>query len=203
MKKILILLFFLSGIAKAQKIPSTGFDKIRIAETNRTVQADLKPVTSDPEMESDRLYYWYSGNTIHSTQGGYSGRLLNGAYLEYYLNKNLKEMGTFKKGLKDDIWKSWNENGILTQLYTWKDGVKSGEFNLFDDTGKLKQVGYYKNDLLEGNVKSYDKDNKLTIVNYHKGRETPAKHSSSIFKKINIFKKKDKQPTATKPNSIK
>lgn len=199
MKKILILLFFLSENVLAQKLPSTGFDKIRIAEPNRTIQADLKPVTSNPEMEPDRLYYWYSGNSIHTTQGGYSGRLLNGVYLEYYLNKNLKEMGAFKKGLKDDIWKSWNENGILTQFHTWKNGVKSGEFNLFDDAGKLKQSGTYKNDLLEGKAKSYDKDNKLTMISYHKGVIVPVKSPSSILKKVNIFKKKDKQPTVTKP----
>lgn len=196
MKKIFILLFFLSGNVLAQKIPSTGFDKIRIAETDKTIQADLKAVTSEPEMEPELFYYWASGNTIHSTQGGYSGRLLNGSYMEYYLNKNLKEMGSFKNGLKDDFWKSWNVNGTLVQFYTWKKGLKNGEFNLFDDNGKLKQSGYYRNNLLEGTVRTYDKDNKLTIVDYHKGA-TITKPSSSFFQKINVLKKKNNKPVTT------
>jgi len=167
MKKILLMLFFISGSVAAQKLPGDGFDKIRIAGADKTIQAELKPVTSDPEMETDRLYYWYSGNGIHSTQGGFSGRLLNGQYKEYYLNKNLKELGFFKKGLKDGVWRNWSDNGTMTELYTWKKGVKSGKYSVFDEHGNIKQAGYY--------------DNGILGVNH-----------PSFWNKINIFKKKDK-----------
>src|ERR1700712_5807439 len=123
MKKILFFLLLLSASAGAQKIPDNGFDKVRIAEPDKTIQAYLKPVSSDPEIETDRFYYWYSGNGIHSTQGGYSGRLLNGPYSEYYINKNLREQGAYQKGLKQGIWKSWNERGVLQALYTWHKGI--------------------------------------------------------------------------------
>ena len=145
MKKLLLVLYLITGTALAQQLPDDGFDKIRIAGPDKTIQAELKPVSSDPEMETDRLYYWCSGNSIHATQGGYSGRLLNGKYAEYYPNKNLKELGAFKKGLKNGIWKSWSENGTLTQWYTWKKGIMSGRFVLLDEAGKIKQTGRCRN----------------------------------------------------------
>jgi len=190
MKKIFImLLFFIPVLAFAQKMPDDGFDKIRIAGNDKTIQAELRPITTDPEMETDRLYYWYSGNNIHSTQGGFSGRLLNGQYSEYFANKNLKEMGVFKKGLKYGIWRSWTENGTLIQFYTWEKGLKTGKFSVFDERGIVKQSGTYHHNLLEGPVKTYNEKNQVTIVNYHEGMIVAA-YSPSFWDKINIFKKK-------------
>jgi antitoxin component YwqK of YwqJK toxin-antitoxin module len=166
MKTLLLLLLIISGSVCAQKLPDDGFDKIRIALPDKTIQADLKPVASDPEMKTDRQYYWYSGNTVHATQGGFSGRLLNGLYEEYYLNKNLKEMGNFKSGLRDGIWRNWNENGTLLEFYTWKKGIRSGKYSLFDEHGNIKQSGAY-----QGGVIAMDKP--------------------SFWDKINILKKKN------------
>jgi len=130
MKNILLLICLLPFCTYAQKLPDSGFDKMRIVEPDKIVQADLKEVASAPNIKSDRFYYWYSGNAIHSTQGGFSGRLLNGLYAEYYLNKNLKEQGIFKKGLKDGVWKKWNENGTLSNTTTWKNGLEVQPDNL-------------------------------------------------------------------------
>ena len=124
MKSILILFCFLPFCGRAQKLPDSGFDKMRIIASDKIIQADLKPVESSPNIKSDRRYYWYSANAIHSTQGGFSGRLLNGLYAEYYLDKNLKEQGTFKKGLKDGLWKKWNDDGTLSNKSIWKNGLE-------------------------------------------------------------------------------
>lgn len=119
-----MLICFLPFCTYGQKLPDSGFDKVRIVSPGKIIQADIKEVTSDPDIKSDRFYYWYSANMIHSTQGGFSGRLLNGLYAEYYLNKNLKEQGTFKKGLKDGVWKKWKEDGTLNNTTTWKNGLE-------------------------------------------------------------------------------
>ncbi|HEY2583461.1 MAG TPA: hypothetical protein VGI43_16735 [Mucilaginibacter sp.] len=124
MKRILtILLFLLSGSVYAQKYPDLGLDKVRIVEPDKVIVAEINPVLAGQGTKSDRFYYWYSSNKIHFSQGGYSGKLLNGLYTEFYPNKNLKEQGAFKKGLKDGAWKSWNEDGTLNQISKWRNGA--------------------------------------------------------------------------------
>lgn len=124
MKSILTALFLLISCSLyAQNFPDDGLDKVRIVESDKVIKAEIKPLIAKPNPKTDRFYYWYSGNAIHHTQGGFSGDLLNGLYNEYYLNRNLKAQGTFKRGLKDGVWKSWNEDGTLKETATWKDGL--------------------------------------------------------------------------------
>jgi antitoxin component YwqK of YwqJK toxin-antitoxin module len=124
MKRLILILFFLFSIAAcAQKLPDYGMNKVRIAETDKTILAEIYPLTANASIKPNLFYYWYGANLIHATEGGYSGRLLNGQYTEYYLNKNLKEQGTFKNGLKNGIWNSWNDDGTLQIVHTWHNGV--------------------------------------------------------------------------------
>jgi len=123
MKNILfIILISLWGRAYAQKMPDAGFYKVHINENDKTILAGISPVDDDVHVKPDLFYYWYSANAIHSTQGGFSGQLLNGQYSEYYLNKNLKQQGFFKNGLKSGVWKTWNEDGTLKATSTWEKG---------------------------------------------------------------------------------
>jgi antitoxin component YwqK of YwqJK toxin-antitoxin module len=123
MKKIMaILLFFVSGAVCAQEMPDMTI-KVRIVETGKTVVAEVNQVASLPSTKSNLFYYWYSANSIHSTQGGFSGKLLDGEYDEYYPDKGLKEQGLFKKGLKSGTWKDWNADGTLKAEANWKNGV--------------------------------------------------------------------------------
>lgn len=124
MKNIFLLLLFLAPvISHAQKIPDMGLNKVRLTEPDKTVVAELDETDAHPKAKPALYYAWYSAGTIHSTQGGYSGTLLNGLYTEYYPDKNLKEQGIYKKGLKDGVWKSWKENGTLNPTVTWKKGA--------------------------------------------------------------------------------
>jgi hypothetical protein len=119
---ILIFLCFFCYGTFAQKLPDYGLNKIRITDTGKTIVAEIELVPTLHSTKPKLLYYWFSGNMIHVTQGGYSGKLLNGQYTEYYPDKNLKEQGAYKKGLKDGVWKSWNDDGSLAVAITWKHG---------------------------------------------------------------------------------
>ncbi len=124
MRIILFLFtFFISASLCAQQMPDYGLNRVRIIQADKIILAEIKPLKSSPDIKSNLFYYWYDANQIHSSQGGFSGKLLNGQYAEFYLNKNLKQQGVFKKGLKDGVWKSWNEDGTLSAQSTWKNGA--------------------------------------------------------------------------------
>lgn len=128
MKNIILIFFcFFSISVYAQKMPDYGLDKVRITQPDQTIIAELQSESSAISAKSNLHYFWYSANSIHETQGGYSGRLLNGLYSAFYLNKNLKEQGYFKKGLKDGVWKSWRGDGSLLSATNWKHGIEITE----------------------------------------------------------------------------
>jgi antitoxin component YwqK of YwqJK toxin-antitoxin module len=124
MKRLIFIAFcFVNGAIYSQDLPNSGFEKVRVIEPTKVIVAEIKQPSSKPSVKKDLFYAWYSANTIHATQGGYSGKLLNGQYNEYYLNKNLKEQGTYLNGLKNGSWKDWNEDGSLLHQSAWKNGI--------------------------------------------------------------------------------
>jgi hypothetical protein len=124
MRKLILFIFLIiPALAGAQQLPAYGLDRVRIVQSDKVIQAEIIPVSSMPRAQNNLFYYWYGTNIIHTTEGGYSGQLLNGKYNAYYPNKNLQEQGIFKKGLKDGLWKNWDEQGTLTATYKWKSGV--------------------------------------------------------------------------------
>lgn len=99
-------------------------NQIHIVDSTQEIQIDMLPYKAEPKMKNDRYYYWYLHNIIHSTQGGYSGQLINGHYIAFYPDHNLKEEGDFKTGLKNGEWKTWNSKGGLTSVTNWDEGVQ-------------------------------------------------------------------------------
>lgn len=142
--------------------------KIIVNFDDSTIVSYVKPVKGVP-VETDRQYFWFSSNKISHTQGGYSGKLLNGDYNVFYANKNLKELGYFYKGLKSGVWKRWNENGNLQNDYTWNFGKKNGIYHKYDSLGKATETGKYRNDLLNGKQVVLAGDS-TRIVHYKKGK---------------------------------
>ena len=191
MKKLLFILGFFACQASAQKLPDYGQNKVRISQEERTLQFETIPVTSVPAVRAEKTYYWYSANGIHTTQGGFSGKLLNGSYRAYYPNKNLKEAGTFYAGLKDGLWKSWKEDGTLTREVSWKRGVRSGRFVLYNDSGQVNTAGQYKNNVMDGHVRFSAGKDSTRVVRYQNGKIVPEK--APLLQRINIFRKKDRK----------
>lgn len=105
------------------QVANNDDNQVHIVDSTQEITADILPYKSEPKIKNDRYYFWYLNNIIHSTQGGYSGQLLNGHYLAFYPDKNLKEEGDFKKGLKDGEWKAWNPKGDLTSVANWNEGL--------------------------------------------------------------------------------
>lgn len=194
---IQLMLIFLPAICtvkvKAQSY-SDEFLTHRVTTNfaDHTVVAYVKPV-DNVSILNDRTYYWFSGNHINSTQGGYSGKLLNGEYQDFYNNKNLKESGAFSKGLKNGIWKTWSENGILNNLFTFRNGRKNGVYAKYDQTGKVLEKGSYKNDLLSGR-QTISVGDSIKVLSYKEGKIKESKSFLPEFvRRILPWKSKDKK----------
>ncbi|HEY9000690.1 MAG TPA: hypothetical protein VIM89_05020 [Mucilaginibacter sp.] len=126
----LIFLCFISYNVYCQQIPAYDINRVRITQPDKTIVAEIEPGFTVMSAKPLLNYYWYSANDIHCTQGGYSGKLLNGTYIEYYPDKNLKEQGSFKKGLKSGVWKKWNNDGTLASVTTWKRGLQRDDHRI-------------------------------------------------------------------------
>jgi hypothetical protein len=190
MRRILcFLLCFCSNYLMAQKMPDYGFDRVRITQEDKVLQFETLPVKGHPVPKPELWYFWYSANQIQNTQGGYSGKLLNGDYRSYYLNKNLMEQGTFSAGLKDGAWKSWTANGILREIISWRDGLVTGEFSKYDDKGKLLISGRYKNGVMDGPIQSAGAGDTVITTWYKAG--TIIEHKP-LLKRIHLFQRKNK-----------
>ncbi|MDF2432858.1 MAG: hypothetical protein JWP44_2489 [Mucilaginibacter sp.] len=122
MKRIIVIVFFFTAYhACAQKMPEMS-TKVRITAPDKTIVAEINEVAAVSSPKPGLYYFWYYANGIHSTQGGYNGKLLDGNYMEYYPDKSLKEQGYFIRGLKNGLWKTWNEDGTLKESVHWKSG---------------------------------------------------------------------------------
>jgi len=143
-KRLLAILLFISGYACAQDIPEMS-TKVRITAPDKTIVAEVNEVSEVTSPKTGLFYFWYYAGGIHSTQGGYSGKLLDGSYNEYYLSKALKQQGTFKKGLKNGKWKSWSEDGSLKEDILWKNGkvVKEEKIPIWKRLPLLKHKKTY------------------------------------------------------------
>ncbi len=193
MFKYLLFLFLLGFCitTKAQYLDDS-FDindykhTINLADHKIVFQA--KPTKIPKSLHPQKKYYWYASNQIQTTQGGYSGKLLNGNYSAFYLNNNLKEKGVFKGGLKEGEWNNWSEGGVLIETNHYKNGILNGQFFTYDQTGKLFREGNYRDGKIDGVFKTHQGPDSLTLVKYQDGVVKPA--SKSWFKKILHKKRK-------------
>lgn len=174
MFKYLLILFALSfsSAIKAQN-NDISFDindyKHTINFNDHKIVFQVKPAMEPKSTDPIKKYHWYSNNQIHITQGGFSGKLLNGNYTDFYMGNNLKEKGIFKNGLKDGEWNVWAANGILIEKLNYRVGVLDGQFFKYDQTGNLLQDGNYKNGKIHGPSKTYHGLDSVTVTKYKNG----------------------------------
>lgn len=145
----------------------------RITLNHENGEKELFHLTTKPtKAKPQNLYYWYHGRQLHQSQGGYSGKLLDGTYTKYYSNKQLARQGQYKKGLATGWWKDWRLNSSLSKQAYWKNGRQHGMCKLYDEQGRLIMSGKQDNGNWQGKVMTYSKkDSIYTTIYYDQGKE--------------------------------
>lgn len=76
---------------------------------------------------------------------------LNGEYITYFENGNIKEKGRYYNGLKRGEWSEFYENGqIHKKEYYNENGKLTGPFEYYFEDGQIYQKGNYHNGKLDG-----------------------------------------------------
>ncbi|UIR54615.1 hypothetical protein LZQ00_10045 [Sphingobacterium sp. SRCM116780] len=211
-KTLFYILFILLGSqhAYSQKKDLPIFNRFTISDDNGTKRVFYAD-NLDYRTVSDKTYTWYASNTLHTTMGGYSGKLLYGQYTEFYPNKNLAERGPYAFGMKDGIWKTWYSNGNLKKESQWLAGIQEGPFVEYQENGQWIRRGHYKNNHFHGIIEEQQKDSVATL--YFMDGKIISKEdytNTNIFRKskkligdkINQwFRKKEKQEVADMPQT--
>lgn len=214
MKLLRYLLFFVAlanGQFKAQqpahpsKLKTQG---IVVNLANETVQATMLTKPSTLKADNNKTYTWYNNQSLLETKGGYSGKLLHGPYTACFLNKQLKEQGLFKHGLRHKQWKYWYPDGKLKEVITWKHGEKNGYYALYNDFGQLMARGNFKKDKLHGKFFTYGTNGAITEKKrYNNGNEVlksetitenPDNEKPGFLKKLKHKKQKPEKDTEPK-----
>lgn len=144
-------------------------NEVTINYPDSTVFAQLYAGDRTIKPRAKRLYLWYRANDIKQTRGGIDGKALDGSYIVYYHDKNLKEKGFTKRGLKKGKWLRWYHNGELQEVIKWRKGRQNGRFFTYSETGKITSKGRYCRGKLHGKLYTYTEDGKFTIKKYKKG----------------------------------
>jgi len=165
---IFFLLSPLISLAQYGKDFNLMNNRVIVNHTESTVYAFV--LRDKPEMrtDDDYLYYWFASNDIKHTRGAYEGKLLHGQYTEFYLNKNLKEKGKVKYGLKRGTWKSWYPNGEYKEIVNYKNSEPT-HYTSYYENGNLKSKGKYKNSKLQGIVRNYTLEGQREKIKYKRG----------------------------------
>lgn len=142
----IVFTLFSMGCGTAEKLPSVkATNRVALLKKDTLYQFYAEqPPAKKFKVRPDRFYHWYTQDTILSTQGSFSGRLLNRTFKAFYPNHNVYQEGLFQYGLKEGLWRVWYPAGGLKSEYSWKKGALHGDFIEYDEAGKKKVKGRYR-----------------------------------------------------------
>lgn len=190
-------LLLMPKTSDSQSIKS--FDKVEIQTLylntkDSVVRFQVLNESKSAKYLPELTYYWYKSNTILKTVGGADGKLLNGEYVCFFQDNNLKEKGKFLKGIKDGLWISWYSNGKINERINWKKGILHGEHISFAADGSVAFSKRYKNGVLQ--VKR-EKKKTTTKTTVHPEKKLSSKGSKTPSPQEAVKRKDDPKKSAT------
>jgi antitoxin component YwqK of YwqJK toxin-antitoxin module len=86
---------------------------------------------------------------------------LEGTTTIFYLSGQKKEQQSYKNGLFDGLWITWNENGQKLAEANYSEGNKHGKWFIWDEKGTLRFEMNYENNQRVGKWTMLDENGKL------------------------------------------
>jgi len=166
-----------------------GLSEVTFSDSGRTVRAHVYLGEQKVRAKPDCNYAWVKSGKLFTSQGGYSGKLLDGPFHEFYPSKNLYVQGNYRLGLKQGVWKAWREDGHLKEVIIWTRGVKNGPFAEYDSLGRLTVKGSYRYNILNGTLTQIDSTGHSKVSNYTKGKSILNTKRSSYHRLLRYLKK--------------
>ena len=130
------------------------------------ILADIRIDKVNPKV----FYYWYGHDQINSNQGGYSGHLLHGEYLEYGPSGKMLLKGSYEKGVREGYWIYWYKAGAICETREYEDGLLEGLIIRYNPNGRVIHSAEYRHNLLHGQMKTVLNDT-LYQIKFRKGEE--------------------------------
>lgn len=152
---LLVLLLAFTPVRAQRGIPVPVHNRVTINYQDYIVYAEVMTSKQPVSPSEKSYYYWFKSNDIKRTRGDYEGKLLHGAYTEFYPNKNLRAKGQMKRGVKVGQWRSWHPNGEFKEIVRWKKHGRVGRYRMFDEAGDLVSTGKYRDEKLDGVIRIY------------------------------------------------
>lgn len=129
------------------------------------------------KLEKEETYFWFKSQKVMTTQGGASGLLLDGIYEEFYPNNQLKVKGYFKKGVKHNAWKFWDESGNLVKIVEWRKGRRIKDAEEYNSSGELikkkdfsaNQTTYYLDNKI---INAWDDSTEVEVIHKYENGQT-------------------------------
>jgi antitoxin component YwqK of YwqJK toxin-antitoxin module len=173
--------------SQLNKLPETT-NSFTIAKADSVIKGSLATEQKRIAYDNTKYYHYLLNQEVKVTQGGASGKLLNGKYEVFDKQMSILKSGSLKDGLKIGEWKDWHTNGSLKRRVQYKRGVEHGHYFEYNSQGRLRITGKFKNGLKHGIAKELDVDGKvISYIIYKNGFIVPNKSS-----KKEIITKKEK-----------
>ena len=121
--------------------------------------------------QRDSIWLFYNFQNTLSSRVEYIAGKRNGTEQRFYPDgTSIIEEFNWKNDLKDGSWKQYFINEQVKSIGTYINGKLEGQFKSYNPDGKTELEGTYLNGLPNGDWKRYDDNgNYLTTIKYEKG----------------------------------
>ncbi|WP_233098781.1 toxin-antitoxin system YwqK family antitoxin [Aureibaculum flavum] len=124
-------------------------------------------------------YFHEDGKTIMSEENYVDGKL-EGDYKTFYNTGKPTEVGYFKNGKLDSVYRKYSIKGHLYQHFNYKNGLLNGKAVYYNrKTGELTTKGEFKDDKKVGTWENYVDGELISTEQPNKKKERPIKQEKN------------------------